>query len=580
MNWSAFALVSIAIGCKPDTGDSSLTDTTHSSPDTETEETDESGDTDETGGDTPDDTEETADTGPVKEVNLIEHGVVTCADPSARQSEGAFYEPDFGLTWTSQAVADRWPPEGGPQSGMGITIADFTGDGLIDVFLPMVGPSRLFVGQEDGTMVDETEARFKPAGGDQMSEAAVAGDLDSDGDLDLILFNRNAANTLFENTDGVLTEVPGALPEAIRASVGGALGDLDEDGDLDVVVANHDPQEEPPEPLDGGDDNELYINEGGLSFTSGEARYPKSTIGSYTFVAGIIDLDVDGLPDVYLANDRGQEVIPNRYLRNVDGTSFEDVSDETYTNMAMGAMGIGLGDVNDDGKPDMAITNWGPIKLLESLSDGTWLQTEASRGVANTGEHGANATWGLEFTDIDNDGDLDLPIVAGQLMKEQPVPNNPDAQPNVLFVQDDKGLFTNEAAAYGFDDASNHRGLIATDLNQDGWIDLVASDLNDTARFWYSRCGAESWLRVDLSQVGVNPDGIGARVEVQVGDKTMSRWMVAGGTSFVTSAPPEVHFGLGEHEVVDKLEVRWPDGSRSIVEDIEARQRVTVVRSK
>jgi len=151
-------------------------------------------------------------------------------------------------------------------------------------------------------------------------------------------------------------------------------------------------------------------------------------------------------------------------------------------------------------------------------------------------------------------------------------------QPNYLWIQED-GLFTDQAEAWGVADPGNHRGLVVVDLDRDGWLDMLARDINGPLITWMSRCGDASWLSVDVSQPGPNPDGVGARIEVVVDDALQTRWLVAGGTSFASSGPPVAHFGLGDVDAVDHLVVVWPDGEITRFDDVSARQAVTVYRS-
>jgi hypothetical protein len=512
---------------------------------------------------------------------LIQPGPVTCAAPELRDALGPLYPADPGPSWNDQSLGQRWPLDIEPRSGMGVTVADFTGDGLVDVFLPMFGPSRLFVQQSGGQLVDESASRLvADAAHDADTESATAADVDGDGDLDLALFNRDGPNALLYNDDGVLTARDGQIDGFPAASISGAFADMDADGDLDLVVANHDPVEEPPEPLDGGDDNELYRNLGDGTFELANELWPASVAGAYTFVATFIDLDHDGFMDIYLSNDRGPTEVPNRYYRNLDGLgTFVDASDATSTGIATGAMGLAVGDVNGDAWVDLYITNWGPMKAVESFGDGTWYQAEAARGLRAVTDDGGNATWGLELVDLDHDMDLDLPVVAGPIMLDDPE-KNPPLQADALMLYDEAtGVFENHALEWGWASQDNHRGLVVVDLDRDGWLDLVARDLNGSAALSMSRCGASSWLTVDLAQPGMNRFAIGARVEVDAGGTTQRRWVFAGGTSFAASGPPQVHFGLADHDVVDEVRVFWPDGAADMFPGpIPVNQHVRVER--
>jgi hypothetical protein len=182
----------------------------------------------------------------------------------------------------------------------------------------------------------------------------------------------------------------------------------------------------------------------------------------------------------------------------------------------------------------------------------------------------------MAVEDLDNDGDLDVPLAGGQIMDPHPVATNPSAVPNALFLWDGES-FVDSASDWGFDRPENHRGLVVTDMNNDGYLDFLARDLNDTPFVQYSRCGDRNWAKIRLAQPGNNHYAIGARVDVTAGDMSLVRWVSAGSTSFASNGPPEVHFGLDTQETLN-IKVTWPNGTVSIIEDVAANQTISVER--
>ena len=126
----------------------------------------------------------------------------------------------------------------------------------------------------------------------------------------------------------------------------------------------------------------------------------------------------------------------------------------------------------------------------------------------------------------------------------------------------------------GIADPGVGRGFIAADLNDDGWLDLFKRDLDGPDLLYLSRCCAEGWLRVQLRDPGMNHFAIGARIEVHAGERVWWRVVTAGGLNYASSGPPEVHFGLGWTDTVDKVVVTWPDGGVTQYDGFKTRQIV------
>ncbi len=236
-------------------------------------------------------------------------------------------------------------------------------------------------------------------------------------------------------------------------------------------------------------------------------------------------------------------------------------------------MGLGVGDLNDDGLPDMVITDQEAMHLL--ISDGgQWYDAAASRGLRPGEEQ--HAAWGVAMVDMDNDGLLDIPVVFGP-----PESGSFFKQPDALWLQSADGTFTDRAAEWELAQTGNGRGMVTADLNDDGWLDIIKTDyLGGPASAYMSRCGAEGWLMVRIVGSGANTHGVGSRITVRAGDRRWTGWLTAGSTSMASSGPLEVHFGLGMLDRIDSLTVAWPGGGESTFTGIPTRQVLTIHQSE
>ncbi len=519
------------------------------------------------------------------EVTLSEGGVVTCEDSALRESEGPMQEAFGGPDWQVQSVD---PDAGGGLSkGRGVSIEDYDGDGTLDIFLPNLGPDQLYLNVAPAVYDDVTATNW-PAQ-IEYTTASVAVDWDDDGDLDLTAVNRGGPNALWDNDGtGQFLKLPntGFSPE-FWGTTGASWGDIDDDGDLDVLLYAHfvaptsDWDEDNPGPADP---SELYLNNGDGTFTDVSQVLDEANSelqGAYTYAGGFHDVDVDGDLDIVFVNDLGSLRKGNVVLRNdsVDGTlSVTDVTEEWGLELAIFGMGLGVGDINFDGFPDLVSASWDALPLQESLGKTLYYRNEKPRGLEP--EIGvSDVAWGTQFADMDNDGLEDLVVAFGYIREDHEGLGNPELQPDNLFLQQADGTFVEVAGEWGIDHDGMNRGLSTADLNGDGYLDIVRRDLKGNAIIDMSRCGDNAWLRIRLDQPAPNIDAVGARVAVTVGGVTQTRWLRAGGTSYASSDPLEVHFGLGEHDTVDKILVTWPDGAQSLSTDVATRQSVEIHRT-
>jgi len=540
-----------------------------------------------------------ADTGPPlpplePQVGLVEGGEQVCADPDARATLGPMETLDLGPAWAAQ-WPDTLPNSDRPQPSAGVVIDDLTGDGRLDVFLPAFTPCQLYVGLPDGTLANESLARLPNAAADCEAWGASAVDADADGDLDLFVARNGAPDRLWFN-DGAGRFAPSAasigLTPHLCGSRSGTWGDPDGDGDLDLFVARHHPVRgadtadcERGEPLPGreirpGDANALYLNAGDGTFTDVTARLGDAGTYGYSFVGAWLDLDEDGHQDLYVINDYGTRAESNLLLLGDGGGGLTRADPSTGLDLRADAMGVAVADVNDDGHPDLAVSDLWALHLLMSDGDGAWYDAARSVGLAPDPDLSQNAAWAVEWVDLDHDLDLDLLASYGPTEQLIAAGRAEARQPDALFIQQSDGRFEDHAPEWGLDQKTVGRALLALDFDRDGWLDVVKTDYRGgPVEILRSRCGAEAWVTVRLDAAPRAVHAVGARVEVHLPDRTLTRWMPAPGSQLASSAPPELHFGLGDHDRVDGMTVTWPDGRVDRFGPIGTRQHLTVVRA-
>jgi len=519
---------------------------------------------------------------------LTESGPVVCADPSVRAEAGPLFEPELGADWTiQQPVGD---PSTDPFPAGGVAVADFTGDGLLDYFLPADTPCMLFVGQDDGTLLDESSARIPLAAENCRAWGAAAGDMDGDGDLDLYLPRERFPDVLWENDGaGHFTDVTSrsGIPETWCGGRSASWGDMDGDGDLDLFVARHrvildeeeGPCERPEAPsdwsIDSGGPNSLLMNRGDGTFVDVTERLPFRGVYAFSFIGGWYDLDRDHDLDLFLINDFSPHATDTTAWINDGSGGFRELLPGAGLQLRIFGMSLSAADLNGDGYPDFAITDIDRLHLVESQGRLEWADRATARGLQPSRARSQAASWGVAMEDVNNDGRVDVTTVYGPT--EDPLAaGEGDAieQPDALFIQQNDGSFRDEGAEWGFDDVGVGRGLVVADLDGNGWLDFVRPNYRSgPTQVTYQHCGPEAWITVALDGPG---HGYGARVEIEVDGRVQGRWMDPSSESLGTTGPAQVHFGLGDAELLDVVRVIWPDGTITFNRNIEPRQHLVV----
>jgi enediyne biosynthesis protein E4 len=503
-------------------------------------------------------------------------------------------------------------------TGCGVAFYDYDNDGWPDIFLVNGsrlegfpagnGPtSHLFHNNRDGTFTDVTlKAGVAHSG---WGQGVCIGDYDNDGWDDLFV-TYYGKNVLYHNNgDGTFTDVSqkaGVAGKSTRWNTGCAFVDYDRDGHLDLFVANYIdldlataplPESGPclyksvmvacgPPGLQGGK-NILYHNNGDGTFTDvSEASGILRTNGTYGLGVLTADLNNDGWPDIYVANDSA----PSALYQNKKNGKFEDIAIEAGCALSsdgkpQAGMGIAAGDYDLDGNLDLVKTNFaGDVPSLYHNQGGA--NFEDATFAAGLGTHTQYLGWGCGFFDMDNDGWPDILICNGHVYPEveQLKSEAGYAQRKLLYQNLRNGRFADVSlqAGPGISEPSPSRGAAFGDFDNDGDIDVVVNTVNDFPQLL--RCDSKSnnnWIKIRTVGTKSNRSGIGARltcVTHMPGESKPHRQIdeVRSGGGYFSQNDLRVHFGLGKAEKVDVLEIRWPSGQIDTLKDVKANQLIFV----
>ncbi len=299
----------------------------------------------------------------------------------------------------------------------------------------------------------------------------------------------------------------------------------------------------------------------------------------------ILDADGDGWPDILVTND----VQPNSFFRNLgDGTFREEGEERGFARgeegKAQAGMGLAVADVDDDGDPDAFVTNFDfePNNLY--LNDGAGMFEDVG---GPAGLHEPVITrlgWGCRFLDLELDGDLDLILANGHVIRQcEEMGMSPWKMANQVFLRDgetDGRPIYREAV---FPDGSplalveSSRGVAVADVDDDGDLDVAIIDLDRRPQLLENRTPrAGHWLRVKAVGTEGARDAYGARVEVECGESVRTNWVLPN-QGVYSSHDPRVHFGLGDSAVVDRLTVRFPSGATVSLADVPVDREVVVI---
>lgn len=529
-------------------------------------------------------------------------------------------------------------------NGGGVAVGDVDGNGLPDLYLTSnLGPNRLYLNRGDYRFEDVTE-RAGVAGVEGWTTGATMADVNGDGHMDLYVsavrhLSLPGGNRLYiNNADGTFTDCTAEYGlEHEGYSTQAAFLDYDLDGDLDMYLLNHSiheergpssrPQRSVRHPRSG---DRLFRNEGDRFVDVSDQAGIYGGVEGYGLGVVASDFDLDGCPDLYVANDFQENDF--LYLNDCDGTFTESIV-EAMGHTSRSSMGVDAADMDNDGRSDIIVADMLPWRedILKTSANHESYEVDAMK--RRTGYHpqygrntlqlnrgdgrfseiaylaGVAATdwsWAPLFADLDNDGLKDLLVTNGIYHRPNDLDyirqlSDPALQaslrrgitqedlrilermphipiPNAVYRNAGNLRFTEVAEAWGLAQPGFSTGAAYADLNDSGALDLVVNNINAPASIYRNRSrelNGHHYLAVRLDGDGANPGGIGARVTVtHAGTRQVLEQMPTRG--FQSSVDHRLHFGLGGSDRIDTLIVVWPDGGRQVLTALPVDRQITV----
>ncbi len=537
-------------------------------------------------------------------------------------------------------------------NGSGVAAGDFNNDGLGDLyFAGSMVPGCLYINKGNMKFSDVTASSGITHRKNSLKTGVALVDINGDGFLDIYqcysgyLSSTNRTHQLFINRGPDKSGVPHFEEKAAEFgladqaySTQAAFFDFDLDGDLDLLLANHNPKQYSdldetnifqiksfPDSLKG---NKLLLNENGFFRDITLSSGIHTSALNYTLGVAVSDINTDGKPDIYLTNDFS---IPDRYYVNKKGR-FTDEFVNTFEHTCFFGMGADIGDINNDGLPDIVAVDMRPednkrqkmsffnenYELFNNIlrvghhyqysknvlqlnnGNGTFSEIGQLAGISNT-----DWSWAPLFADFDNDGRSDL-FISNGILKD--VNNNdfikyheayryaigkePEGQESLPLLEkmppsQVKNYFFRNKGNLAFENLSDQlennsynssNGAIYSDLDNDGDLDIVVNNANKYPTVFRNESNKKTkncYLNIKLKGAGLNTLGIGVKAIVYTKNNKQFREQALT-RGFQSSVTPLLHFGLGKEATIDSLRIIWQSGKEQVMTGVKANQILTV----
>jgi enediyne biosynthesis protein E4 len=490
--------------------------------------------------------------------------------------------------------------------GGGVGLFDFDADGLDDIYFPGGGtfiPNQPLPGRAGSLFRNAGEFRFQSVAPLARADKAVfyshgcaMADFDADGFADFVVTGYGGLQLFRNQGDGTFEELSrdhGMTDSQWSSSA--AWADFNSDGLLDLFVTNYVDwswDKNPPCAAPTGDGREvcspqdfnplldlIYFNNGDGSFRAASEETGINVPGKGL---GVVALDANGdsAIDIYVANDTTNNLL---YLNDGSGTFRESgvISGTAFDQRGVsnGSMGLAVLDYNNDLLPDVWVTNYEneTFALYHNDSGGMFRCLTEGTGVTAIGT--LYVGFGTVAADFTRSGHEDIVVSNGHVMR-YPV-YSPIAQEPIYLNNSGTGKLSRQS----FDDKSyfskghRGRGVVTSDLDQDGKLDLVFSHVNEPASLLQQTTALSgAWLAFKLIGTTSNRDAIGARVILETDKRKMLR-MISGGGSYLSQNPYLVNFGIPNDEEAVSARIEWPNGDSEIVAIESANQVLRIVQN-
>ena len=499
----------------------------------------------------------------------------------------------------------------------GVALIDYDRDGWPDIFftnapdvaMSLTGTkarSALYHNNHDGTFTDVSEK----AGVDYPCWAmgAVVGDYNNDGWPDLLVSCFGGVVLYRNNGDGTFTDATkqSGLNADVGWAMGAAFGDYDGDRFVDLFVPHYvdfSLKDLPelgskktcmfheiavqcgPRGLPGSPDS-LYHNNGDGTFTDVSKQAGVDDAQRYFGLTGVwSDFNGDGKIDLFVAND-GE---PNYLYKNEGNGHFTDVAYQAGIAVngegyEQANMGVALGDYLHTGRFSVAVTHFSDEYTTLFRNDGNLSFSDVSAEAGTAKPSAPFVGWGAAFFDLDNDGWSDLMQLNGHVY---PQVDSKDIgtkyrEPKLMFLNQRNGTFRDVSKQVGpaIEVPQVSRGLAVGDLFNDGHLELVVENIEGAPMVMRPEGGAKNhWVSFELAGTTSNRLALNARVRVMAGDLVQLDEVRSGG-SYLSQSDLRLHFGLGSHAKIDRVEISWPDGKKETLRDLVADQFYAVLEGK
>jgi hypothetical protein len=532
-------------------------------------------------------------------------------------------------------------------NGGGVAVGDINNDGLPDIcFTGNMVKNRLYLNKGNFTFEDITQ-KSGIAAKEGWCTGVTMADINGDGKLDIYICRSGLSNISFRKNllfinNGDLTFSEKAKEYGLDDagySTQASFFDYDKDGDLDMVLINQSTPEYSKgkieyvqmrsQKADSTLSNKLFRNDNGHFTNVSAAAGFTSNVLSFSLGVSTADINKDGWPDIYVANDFKE---PDYYfVNNHDGT-FTDQLNKSISHTSLYAMGIDVADYNNDALPDIieldmlpegnhaqkmhmgvdGFDQYDPLfkkgmpyqymknSLQRNNGDGSFSEIGQLAGISNT-----DWSWSPLLCDFDNDGMKDLFISNGykrdntdiqfvkysmdQSMKMQQgaaavnaaeyISHMPSIKmANYIYKNDGKDKFTNEIEGWGLSGNTLSHGAVYADLDNDGDMDLITNNTDDYAGVYINNADVikkNNFLKIKLQGEKGNTLGFGAKIMLVNGGQTFYQEQdpVRG---YCSSVDPVLNFGIGKDEFIDSVRIIWNDNRTQLLKNVKTNQTITI----